>query len=211
MKSIKGVCWFFILAILAVPAVAGTVNMQFNGLPTDNNYWGVPSYPYDVSVNGGADQWMMCIGYYEHIEGGETWQANVVSVASLDPTALAAHVQFYQPGATNLLYYQAAYLFEMAAADKGTDSNVNAAIWYLMEGAPSLTPEAAALVAQAESQSYTRGEFPNVLLYEAIPGTENTNLGTAQDFLQSTPEPGTLMMFGSGMIALAGMLGRQSR
>src|SRR5664279_6216096 len=139
MKAIKGICWYVVLGLLALPAVAGTVNMQFTGLPTGANYWGVASYPYDVSVNGGQNQWMMCIGYYEHIESGETWQANVTNVGKLDPVA-------------DVVHYQAAFLFEMALADHGADPNVNAAAWYLLEGAPGLTPEAATLVALAQSQ-----------------------------------------------------------
>ena len=198
MKAIKGVCWLVLLGILALPAMAGQVNMQFTGLPTGNNYWGVASYPYNISVNGGPAQWMMCIGYNEHVEGWETWQANVVSVGSLDP-------------ATHPLDYQAAYLFEMALAEHGSDPNVNAATWYLFEGQPSLTTEAAVLVALAQSQTFAKGEFANVLLYSAIPGTENGNLGRAQDFLTSTPEPGTLMLFGSGMIGLAGIVRRGFR
>ncbi len=198
MKAIKGVCWLLVLGVLALPALAAPVNLQFTGLPTGANYWGVASYPYNISVNGGPDQWMMCIGYYEHIEGGETWQANVASVGSLDPT-------------THLVYYEAAYLFKMAVTDGGADPNINAATWYLLEGAPSLTTEAAALVALAQNQSYTMGEFGDVLLYSAIPGSESGNLGTAQDFLAHTPEPGTLMMFGSGMIGLASVMRRKLR
>ncbi|HZD30771.1 MAG TPA: PEP-CTERM sorting domain-containing protein [Candidatus Angelobacter sp.] len=198
MKAIKGVCWLALLAVLALPAAAGTVNMQFTGLPTGNNYWGVASYPYNISVNGGPNQWMMCIGYYEHIEGGETWQANVASVGSLDP-------------ATHLVDYQAAFLFKMAASEQGADPNVNAAAWYVAEGAPGLTPEAAALVTLAQSQTYTQGEFANVLLYSAIPGTENSNLGTAQNFLTITPEPGTLLTFGSGILGLSAVLRRKIR
>src|SRR6516164_3843144 len=125
MKAIKAAFWILAIGILVVPAMARTVNMQFTGLPTGNNYWGVASYPYDLSVNGGPPQWMMCIGYYEHIVGGESWKADVVNVGSLDPTM-------------NLLDYQAAFLFEMAVADHGANSDVNAAIWYLFEGVPSL-------------------------------------------------------------------------
>jgi len=198
MKAMKGVCWLLVFGVFALPAMAGTVNMQFTGLPTGHNYWGVASYPYNISVNGGANQWMMCIGYYEHIEGWETWQANVVSVGSLD-------------AATHPLEYEAAFLFEMAVADHGADPNINAAAWFLFEGAPGLSAEAQALVALAQSQTFTNGEFADVLLYSAIPGTENGNLGTAQDFLSSTPEPGTLMLFGSGMIGLAGVLRRNFR
>jgi PEP-CTERM motif len=196
MKAIKGVCWFIVLGSLALPAMAGTVNMQFTGLPTGNNYFGVASYPYDMSVNGGPNQWMMCIGYNEHIEGWETWQANVASVGSLDL-------------GTHLVDYEAAFLFRLGLTDQGANSNINAATWYLFEGTPGLTPEAAALVTLAQSQTYTQGEFGNVLLYSAIPGSENGNLGTAQDFLGTTPEPGTLAMFGSGFIGLAGVLRRK--
>src|SRR5664279_3680273 len=122
MKSAKMVSVLFLLLAFAVsrPAVAGTVNMQFNGTPTGNNYFGVPSYPYDLSVNGGPNQWMMCSGYYEHISGGETWQATPTSVGSLDLT-------------THLVNYEAAFLFEMAVADHGANSDVNAAVWWLFE------------------------------------------------------------------------------
>jgi len=186
------------LALLAVPALAGPLNMQFTGLPTGNNYWGVASYPYNVSVNGGPNQWMMCIGYYEHIETWGTWKANVVNVGSLDPVV-------------DRLDYEAAFLFEMAVLDHGSDSNLNAAIWYLFEGAPSLAPEAAALVALAKSRVFRQGEFADVLLFEAIPGTESGNMGKAQDFLTSTPEPGTLALLGSGMVGVAGILRRKLR
>ncbi len=196
MKALKGICWFIMLGMLALPAVAGPVNMQFTGLPTGNNYSGVASYPYNVTVNGGPNLWMMCIGYNEHIETGETWQANVSSIGSLDL-------------ATHLLDYQAAFLFKMAVADHGIDSNVNAATWYLFEGVPSLTPQAAALVALAQSRTYTQGEFADVLLYSAIPGTESGNIGTAQDFLGTSPEPGTLATLGTGIIGLAGVLRRK--
>jgi len=170
--------------------------MQFNGTPTSNNYSGEPSYPYDLSVNGGPNQWMMCMGYYEHISGGETWQATPVSVGSLDLS-------------THLLNYEAAFLFTKAEADHGINSDVNAAVWWLFEGVPTLTPGAQALVTLAQSQIYTQGEFANVTVYSAIPGTESGNLGTAQDFMGSTPEPGTLALLGSGVIGLAGLLRRK--
>lgn len=181
---------------LSLPAVAGVVNLQFNGTPTGNNYSGIPSYPYDLSVNGGSNRWMMCAGYYEHISGGETWQAMPASVGSLDL-------------GTHLLNYEAAFLFKLAVADHGANGDVNAAVWWLFEGAPSLTPGAQALVTLAQSQSYTQGEFADLIFYSAVPGTESGNLGTAQDFMSSTPEPGTLALLGSGVIGAAGLLRRK--
>jgi PEP-CTERM motif len=200
MKSLRmfSVTLVLLLGILSLPAMAGVVTLQFTGLPTGNNYEGVASYPYDISVNGGPNQWMMCTSYTEHIEDWETWQATMVSVGSLDPTAFP-------------LDYEAAFLFEMAVADGGSNSAIQAAIWNLFEGQPGLTPSVQTLEDLAASQSYVQGEFANVLLYTAIPGSESADLGTAQDFLSRTPEPGTLALFGSGLIGLAGVLRRKLR
>ena len=198
MKSTKALSVLFLLltVALSLPAVAGVLNMQFNGTPTGNNYFGVPSYPYNLSVNGGPNQWMMCTGYNEHISGGETWQATPASVGSLNL-------------GTHLVDYEAAFLFKTAVADHGANSDVNAAVWWLFEGAPSLSPGAQSLVTLAQTQTYTQGEFADVMLYSAIPGTESSNLGTSQDFMSSTPEPGTLALVGSGVIGMASLLRRK--
>ena len=187
----------FLLLLVAssLPAVAGTVNIQFTGTPTGNNYAGVLSYPYDIRVNGGLNQWMMCISFEEHISNGETWKANVTDVGSLDPN-------------TYLLDYEAAFLFKMAVADHGSDPSINAAAWWLLEGAPSLNAPAHSLQLLAQSQIYTKGEYSDVLLYTPIAGSESGTLGTPQTFLGSTPEPGTLALFGSGVIGLSGLLRR---
>jgi hypothetical protein len=69
MKSAKLLYVLFplLMVALSVPAVAGVVDMQFNGTPTGAAYAGVASYPYELSVDGGPNQWMMCLGYNEHI------------------------------------------------------------------------------------------------------------------------------------------------
>ena len=199
MTAVFSAMFLLLLVAFSLPAFAGNVNLQFNGTPTGNNYMGIPSYPYDLSVNGGPNQWMMCISYREHINGGETWKATVTSVGSLDPN-------------TYLLDYEAAFLFKMAVADHGANSDINAAAWWLFEGAPSpLDSGGQSLVALAQNQIYIKGEFSDVRLYTAIPGTESGSLGTAQNFLGSTPEPGTLALFGSGVVGLSGLLRRRLR
>ena len=181
------------MLLTCLPAMADA-NMSFSNTGS-NSYMGVPSYPYYLSVNGGPLQDMMCLGYNEHISGGETWMATVTPVGSLDLN-------------THLTDYQAAYLFTLAVADHGADSDLNAAIWYLYEGVPTLDPGAANYVTLAQGMSYFQGEFPGVILYTAIPGTESGTLGTAQNFF-GTPEPGSLMLLGTGVLGLAGMIRRK--
>ena len=191
--------FLFLVVVSSLPTTAGIVNMKFLGTSTNNQYSGVYTYPYDLKVNGGPTQWMMCIGYNEHISTGETWKANVFSVGSLNPS-------------TYLLDYEAAFLFKMAVADHGSHPEINAAAWWLLEGAPtSLNAPAQSLVALAQGQTYSSGQYSDVLLYKAIPGSQSGTLGTAQDFLGSTPEPGTLALFGSGILGLGGLLRRRMR
>ena len=181
------------MLLTGLPAMANA-NMFFSSTGS-NSYMGVPSYPYNLSVNGGPLQDMMCLGFNEHISGGETWMATVAPVGSLDLT-------------THLTDYQAAYLFTLAVADHGADSDINAAIWFLYEGVPTLDTGAANYVTLAQGTSYFQGEFPGVILYTAIPGTESGTLGTAQNFF-GTPEPGSLMLLGTGVLGVAGMIRRK--
>jgi hypothetical protein len=52
------------------------------------------------------------------------------------------------------------------------------------------------------------GEFPDIYLYTAIPGTECGGPGTAQNVF-ATPEPVSLFLLGSGVLGLAGIIRRK--
>ena len=79
----------------------------------------------------------------------------------------------------------------------------------VLEGASSLNAPAHGLELLAQSQTYSKGEYSDVLLYTPIPGCQSGSIGTPQTFLGSTPEPGTLALFGSGVIGLSGLLRRR--
>ncbi len=185
MKKVLGICGLLIVGLLlaVASASAGVADMQFN-YAVGPSYQGVYSYPYDLTVNG-QHEWLMCIGYNEHIINGETWQANVVSVASLNSQQ----------------YDAAAWLYLQALADNGADPSINAAAWYVMEpGALPLTAGAQSWFDLATSQVYPDGSFANVYLYEPIDGTQSWAGELPQPFLGSTPEPGTLLLIGGGLL-----------
>jgi PEP-CTERM motif len=181
---------FMLLVASTLPAVAGTVNLQFNNNGAYS--YGYPTYPYYFTVNGSTSASLMCIGYNEHITYGESWQANEMSVAAYgaligDPVKAE----------------ELAYLFTLALADGGANSAINAEAWFLNEGQPTPEPDAALMA------GFTPGSYSNVLVY--VPTSDQTGWtdGVPQTFLGPVPEPGTLLMLGSGVLGLAGVLRRK--
>lgn len=188
MKSLQVLSTALLLLLVAasLPAVAGTVTLQFNS--TGGYSYGYSTYPYNFTVNGTASKTLMCIGYDEHITYGERWQATEMTVA-----AYGALIN------NPLKAEQLAYLYTLAVADGGANSAINAEAWFINEGQPAPEPDAALLA------GFTPGAFSNVDVY--VPTTDQTGWtdGVPQTFLGSTPEPGTLLTLGSGLLGLAGL------
>ena len=197
MKSIKAISGLFLLLVVAtaLPAAAGVVSMQFNNAGS-NSYGGVPSYPYNVTVNGRPNE-LMCIGYNEHVTGGESWQASTYSVAAYG--TLIGNVTKAD---------QLAYLFTLALADGGQNSDVNAVAWNINEGVPGLTPSAQGLYDQVMGMQTYPG-ISGVLFFVPTANQTGWTDGVPQTFMGTTPEPGTLILLGSGLIGIAGTLRRK--
>ena len=188
-------------------ALANTVNMKLVGVG-GNNAGGVYTYPYNFSINGGAPVSLICDTYDNEVVIGETWQANV--------TPLLSGKGLF---GSQLLDYKAAGLIFKSILN-GTLTNVNAAnfaIWGLFStnaqgnsyftssGAAGIETTYLALAATAPNSA-----FNGLVLYTPIPGTQSWG-GTAQEYIgySPVPEPGSLMLFGTGLLSLAGMVRRK--
>lgn len=196
-----------VLGLCTGSALANSVTVKLTSVG-GNNAGGVYTYPYYVSINGNAAVAMICDSFDNQVIVGETWQANVVGL-------LSGKGLF---GAQLLDYKAAGLIFKSIL--NGTLTNVNAAnyaIWGLFStnaqnssyfqssGAGAIEAQYLALAATAPNSA-----FSGLVLYTPIPGTQSWG-GTAQEYIGYTavPEPGSLALFGTGLLSLAGMVRRK--
>lgn len=210
MRSLRFGAIFAVLAMLSMCTTAvfanSTVDMQLVSMG-GNSAGGVNTYPYNLSINGGSPVPLICDSYDNKVTIGETWKAQVVGL-------LSGQGLF----GNQLLNYKAAGLIFESILNGSVAVNVgNFAIWGLFStdaqnssffqssGAGSIEQHYLTLAAAAPNSA-----FNGLVLYTPIPGSQSRN-GTPQEFIgyAPVPEPGAMMLFGTGMLALAGMVRRK--
>ena len=192
MRTHKSIVFSFIVAIvllLGVATVSATpVTIQFVGLAGDNQN-GVFTYPYYLTINHGSWTPMLCDDFYDHITVGDTWQANITQLSSGDMSLTRFH---------NLTEYQeAAYLLlQTRTADRAEWGNINWAIWEIFDPAIDPGPYKTGVdfwLNKAETVDLSKIDFSGVRIV-----TPTGDYG--QEFLYATPEPGTLLLVGTGLL-----------
>ncbi len=203
MRQHKIIAFSFVLIVgllLAIaPAAASTVDVNFVGLSGASQN-GIYTYPYYLTINNGPWTPMMCDDFYDHISVGDSWQATITQLSSGDMS---------QTRFGDLTKYQeAAYLLlQTRVVDQSQWGNINWAVWDIFD--PSADPGAAYQpgvdywLTKAETVDLSTIDFSGVRIV-----TPTGDYG--QEFLYATPEPGTLLLIGSGLLGLWARRRRQA-
>jgi hypothetical protein len=134
---------------------------------------------------------MVCDDFYDNVSVGETWQATITDLSS-------GNVNGTMFG--NLTKYEEAgyLLLQMKSYNSDQWADINLAIWEIFD--PGINPGAGNVqgvdywLNQAETVDLSTVDFSGVyILTPTTPGP--------QEYMYITPEPGTLLLTGGGLLA----------
>ncbi len=206
MKKIAYLAPVFCLAALAGYAKADTLTL--NG--SSNGDIG----PYQLTLDGSTSVNLFCLDDFRTIYVGETWNVDVVNGS--DYLTSNKHTD-------DFLYEEEAYIYSELGASNGhghtyTDTDVQEALWNIFDNGAYTNQYANALEAAAYSFNYTSSFLSGFDFYiptQSGQGWDDWNdCNLPQEMIGSTdptpaPEPSSLLLMGSGLAGLAGLVRRK--
>jgi hypothetical protein len=199
MTSVRKLVGVLCLGLfLAAPAAlsADIVTFHMDSV-SGNQLGGYLVYPYYADVNGGPISPVICDDFYGREQVGDTWPAYRTYLASMD----VSNTKFQ-----NLqLYQEMAWLANQAllTSDPLQQGEINWALWEMTSPGLKFNDPGTQLAIEnwiAEAlANYLNG--PNPPWEQAIIYTPVDHVN--QEMIQiAAPEPGTAILFGSGIIGL---------
>ena len=179
---------------------ASTVNVSFVG----GNYYG----PYTLSVNGVNTQ-AMCMD--DFLEAGGTWTANKTAANSSNLSNTYLESADFPWGSTrkingatysaNQVYTAEVYLFSQLIQPKADTADIQNAAWDIMDPNSLKSDKNNTAVQSYITAAFNNPNF-NTQYYSILTQTGAYSDCSEQEFIvASTPEPASLALFGTGILA----------
>jgi hypothetical protein len=192
---------YFCIAGATQAQVPVTLKLVSPGSNISNNFY---VGPYTLQVNGGGNISVVCDDFGTETTVNEVWKANALSWAQV------SQAEFYSTAGLKGYEAVASLTQKMNANLSDTElvADIHFAIWAIFtpsaKNNAGFDADALQLYNAALAPTYNVSDFSFITIYDPAPGY------TAQEFM-GTPEPASMMLFGTGLLAIGAAIRHRPR